>query len=136
MKFKFENGIIDIRIKTEGNNPDGYEWINAILEVSTQSGFRAIQRINIYVFDLKGLYESLIHLKNGDIKTFAFNTLESELSLEGEFDLTGNINWNGIVESRIDRTNLHFYLKSDNASIGHFADEVWKTLQEYPVAKK
>lgn len=136
MEFKFENGIIDIRIKTKGGDPRGYEWVSAILEVTTQSGYRAIQQLSIYVFDLEYLYKCLESLKRGNIDSFTFAMLEHDLILEAKLHMTGNVKWTGIVQSHRDGTKLNFYFDSDNASILHFADEVWKTLQEYPVAKK
>src|ERR1017187_6011693 len=120
MIFKFDNGFIDIRIKTKENAPNGYEWISTILEVSTQSGYKAIQKLDIHVSDFEYLYKCLVYLKNSDINTFIFNTTECGLRLEAKLDLTGNIKWIGIVETPIDGTKLYFNLKSDNDSIGHF----------------
>jgi hypothetical protein len=136
MIFKFDNGFIDIRIKMEGNDLNGYEWLRTILDVSIQSGFKAIRQLDIHVTDFEYLYKSLIHLKNSEIDAFVFDTTECGLRLEAKLDITGNIKWVGIIQSPVDGTKLYFNLKSDNASIGHFADELWKILQEYPSKRK
>jgi hypothetical protein len=135
--LKAENGTLEIKILRRKHSTrkdfDIGNLLVSMIDISIQSGFKAAMYIDIHASDLEAFYNNLINLKNNTSKEIRFESWEPFFKLHGKLDVTGNIYWDGTIESELDWTKLSFKLTSDNASIGHLADEVWKVLQEYPI---
>ena len=136
MILQSESSFVQINVlrrsHPESTDFEDGNWLESEIKINVY-GFKALYGANLRADDLQRFYEALEKLSNNLTKEVEFTTMEEGLYLKGQFDITGNIKWEGVANSEPGGNSLTFFIETDNASIGKLAKQVKEISDKYPV---